>query len=849
MIDNLSDQEMSDLFHRNMPWVEMPTDALEQIKQNMAGEIEKLKKASSSIDASRVSNGEMLPLPRLGSPAEEHGIGTLFSGHMPLVPMPPELAEQLKKRVLAEVAATLKAQPVANGAGMPAHAARSAAPTLRGFRRSVALPVQMVMRTLSSWLQWLQETFRMGPYMALAGAALVLFLVVLVSRISILKPSQETLRANTAQPSISTPGTAPLIAYRAKVIITGGTATIQKADGKIEKLNVGVVENALGPGDRLLTGNSTVRIEYFEGQTTTVDPGADVELQEYMAQGDTTRVALLVHTGKTSHEVDTALASNDLFEVRTPAAVANVKQSKLTIEALSATQTHIETQAGTAQIATGNQELVVAAGQQITAILGTVPFLATITPTVTSLVVAPFPLLIDTPSATAVATSKPTIPLWPTSTVAPLVPTNEVFPVTVTPFSALPTPTPTQATSILVPTETPSITVGTGLTNTNTPTVFNTPTVTNTATNTPSATATVTNTKPPPTYTPILVPTATDTPILVPTKILTSTDTPVPPTATATPILTPTATATHTPVTPTNTRVPTKTDTPVPPTSTYIPPTKTSTPVPPTKTDTPAPTDTITVTDTPLPPTHTQVAPTDTNTAVPPTHTPTPTVTPVPPTNTVIPPTDTSTAIPPTYTSAPPTDTNTAIPPTNTSAPPTATPVPPTDTPVPPTDTSTAAPPTHTPALPTDTPVPPTDTNTAIPPTHTPALPTATPVPPTATPVPPTATDTVAPPTDTPEPPTPTSTPDPPTPTDTLAPPTDTPAPPTSTNTPEPPTATPEPPTATPVPPTATDTVAPPTDTPEPPTPTATPEAPTATSTPDTPTVTPTDTPQSKEGH
>ena len=83
--------------------------------------------------------------------------------------------------------------------------------------------------------------------------------------------------------------------------------------------------------------------------------------------------------------------------------------------------------------------------------------------------------------------------------------------------------------------------------------------------------------------------------------------------------------------------------------------------------------------------------------------------------------------------------TNTATP-TNTPVPATATntAVPPTNTPVPATATKTAVPPTNTP-------VPPTATNTAVPPTNTPvpATATKTPMPPTATSLPPTATPPV----------------------------------------------------------------------------------------------------------
>lgn len=56
---------MSDLFQRNMPWIELPTESLEQIKQNMAVEIEKLKNTSSTLDVPPLAewrNGAPAPL-------------------------------------------------------------------------------------------------------------------------------------------------------------------------------------------------------------------------------------------------------------------------------------------------------------------------------------------------------------------------------------------------------------------------------------------------------------------------------------------------------------------------------------------------------------------------------------------------------------------------------------------------------------------------------------------------------------------------------------------------------------------------------------------------------------------
>lgn len=348
-------------------------------------------------------------------------------------------------------------------------ATSSSAGQLRNRSQTRANRMQVEGRGIGAWLA---ARLTLVPSLAVAGAGLIVLLVLLILGPRLFRnlsstrtgssPVQTTepQTANQVTPNAQAPSstveeatsaanatvnsgaweTPRLLAQRARVIITGGTATIQKADGKTEQLSGGVVEDALGPGDRLITHDSTARIEYFEGQTTTVDPGAVVELQEYIAQGDTTRVALLVYAGKTSHEVDKALAADDLFEVRTPAAIANVKQSKITIEALSATQTHIETQAGTAQIATGNQELVMAVGQQLTATLGVIPGVLPVTP------VDSF----GSSTATAMPTRSSTLIEFPTSAPIPTPIVGTFQTPKVTPPASTPTPT-----FIILPTATP----------------------------------------------------------------------------------------------------------------------------------------------------------------------------------------------------------------------------------------------------------------------------------------------------------------------------------------------------------------------------------------------------------
>ncbi len=655
MSDNMRDQELQALFHKHMPLKPLPAELAERLQQQVLTMVATTLKTAPHTDAPIVWSEAAPPLHSVADAPRDQELHTLFREHMSLQPLPAELAERLQQQVLAMVATTLKST---------SHTQSS---TVSGVRAIHAMRHGLRMSGLaqrwSNGLSWLGEQFDLAPFMALTGVALVLIVVLGLLRSGIISPL-------TGMPSPSKLGNGTTIAVkpsagarRAKVIVTGGTATIQKQTGQIEALVAGASDNWLTAGDRLITGDSTARIEYFEGQSSIVEPGADVELQEYTEQGATTRIALLVHNGKTSHEVDTPLTSDDLFEVRTPAAVASMKQpkltvastkqTKLTVEALSETQTHIEAETGNAQILANNQEFVMAAGDQLTATVGNTPVLLTVTVTVTPTlsIVMLLPNLATntpTPSDTPVA-STPTsqangyfLPADPFVTSTPsLIPTNTDTSTPVPTSTVLQTPVIGQST-VLIPTLTPTSTLI--LIPTNTPTLTYTPILI--PTNTP------TSTNMPVLSTPTTI-LPTDTPVL-PTATLvlpTSTDTPVAPTDTATN----TPTITDTPVLPTATLVPpTATDTPVPPTATLVPPTATDTPVLPTVTDTPVP---PTATDTPVPPTvtDTPVPPTVTDTPVPPTVTDTP-----------VPPPITNTLELPTATPVTPTVTDTVEPPTAT---------------------------------------------------------------------------------------------------------------------------------------------------------------------------------------
>ena len=350
MADNLSDEELQALFHKHLPLKPMPPELADRLKQQVLAAVATTLQASPRPDAATLPLEAKPAFHFVAEQPDDQELYDLFQRHMPLKPLPPVLSARLQQQVLAAVAT-------------PAPAARTLPTTNPGPRQQTKNSVHTAGGLWSTWLTQLREFFGHPPSLALGGLAsalLVMLVLIGLSRtpwLAVMPPS--------GTPAVGTPvsGGVPIpapgnVLRQAHVIISGGQAIIQKPSGQTETVEAGPTVYLLAEGDRLITGDSTAHIEYFTGQSTTVEPGAEVELEEYEAAGATTRVALLVHSGKTSHEVSTPLAEADLFEVRTTAAVASVKYTKLTVEVLSATQTHIETETGTTQVTVDDEELV-----------------------------------------------------------------------------------------------------------------------------------------------------------------------------------------------------------------------------------------------------------------------------------------------------------------------------------------------------------------------------------------------------------------------------------------------------------------------------------------------------------
>lgn len=415
---------------------------------------------------------------------EEREFYDLFQKHLPPVQMPPELADKLRRSVMADVAEVLQAgeadayfsDTLTSGSHHP-NSAQTAA-RRPGFWTS---------------LSRMAHSVRWAPSIGLAGAtvAIAIFFYYLVPQLYPPEgvPISPQPGSGESMPVILPPA-APEEQLPALVTIENGNATLIMADGAVRDLGSGATAE-MRPGDELITLTGNARIDYFSNQMTHVEPGVRLELLEIGEENSGTQVTIFVHLGATRHELNVVLGTNDRFEVRTPSSTASAVGTDFIVDVRTKTETYYAVFSGVVLVVMDEQRSAVVAGEQLLAVQGE-------------------------PMATELreATETPSVAEGDAS--AEDAANNSVVEPVEEPTEAPPTAEPTETalppTATLLPTETP----------TETPTVAPTATEeaapTATATETPTAIPTATSTVAP-TATSTRRPLPTDTPTVTPVPI------------------------------------------------------------------------------------------------------------------------------------------------------------------------------------------------------------------------------------------------------------------------------------------------------------------------------------------
>ena len=524
----------------------------------------------------------------------EQELQALFRKHLPMKQMPADFADQLKKQVLAEVASTLAAKPMAsviNQEISPAQTPIQEQAPQRPAPRSVAVRTRPDTRV--GWLEWLRGSLRLAPSMVTAGALVMALYLVIVFRDQI-RLRLPIFPPDTAGPIEELPSPTPT-AVTGMAEATPITATITATP-------VPPTTQATAVGNEIVAPTASAALQEEgmpEAAVVTAEP-ADSATKPFVGNGSVTAPVDPTDT-LTPMANESESGGNTSTDGATLTPVPSTTPTRESAPGITVPDTPIKaTPTPTSRPSTA-QSTVAPTNTSVSDRVITPTSEATrrLVPTDT-----PFGFFVTvvtatrTPDADTVSTVSPPFEPSPTPTKTPT-PTFVLQPtvnatVTIQPWRPSPTPTNTETpTDTPVPTDTP------------TPEPSPTATKAPTETGTPETAATVTQTS---------VPTSTSTrrPTMTATTVPTATDTPEP-TNTLVPTLPP----------PTNTPRPTATDTPTPlPTST---PTATNTPLPtatdtatPLPTNTPLPTSTPTATWTPIPTDTPTVVSTETPTNVPP---------------------------------------------------------------------------------------------------------------------------------------------------------------------------------------------------------------------------------------
>ncbi len=306
----------------------------------------------------------------------------------------------------------------------------------------------------------------------------------------------------------------------ATLVVSTGQATVNRNGSA---LFASSVETAVSPGDAItvragdtiqLAESASAQLRLKDGSAIDLFGGTTLNISELVSNDISYRARFSLLAGKTLSQVVHLLRPGDRFEITSPSSTAAVRGTRFTVEVISTNMTYYAVEEGVVQVTMGEQAVDVAAGFEVTAVVGqqlqVQPSNTTDTPP------------INTPQPDPNSTS----------------PTREVN-------TAVPTATDSQPESSTPDNEDSPLGAGDSGEEENTPTAVSTPA---TAPITPSSTAVDT-----PDSTPA------PTTAVVPTNTLATPTTPPAQEPTNTPVLAPTSTPVPAP---TDTSAPPPTDTP-----------------------------------------------------------------------------------------------------------------------------------------------------------------------------------------------------------------------------------------------------------------------------------------------
>lgn len=297
----------------------------------------------------------------------------------------------------------------------------------------------------------------------------------------------------------------------ATLVVSAGQVVVNQSRGALLATSAETAVSAgeavtVRAGDTIhLAETASAQLRLKDGSTIDLSGGTVLSISELVSNNISYRARFSLLTGKTLSQVGRLLRPDDSFEIKTPSSTASVRGTRFTVEVISAEVTYYAVAEGVVQVSMADQAADVAAGYEVTAVVGQ------------QLQVEPSQTTTTSPSNTPQPDRDPTNPAAevntavPTTTIADGTPENNEMPTgTATPNEgevvtaaatavSLPTTTPTappNSSPVATPVSTPATLP------TNTPA----PLPTNTSVPLPTDTS-----APEPTNTPVSAP--TDTPV------------------------------------------------------------------------------------------------------------------------------------------------------------------------------------------------------------------------------------------------------------------------------------------------------------------------------------------------
>lgn len=163
---------------------------------------------------------------------------------------------------------------------------------------------------------------------------------------------------------VLSPRPAPL----ASLVATGGEITIVSGTGVdaqsrvIAAGDVVVVE----PGDTIIVGdNSQAQITWYDGATSTLAAGTQLELSGFESEHDNYRVRLSLSIGKITTQIQRLLKPSEAFEIITPSSAVTVRGTTFTVEVWPDQSAEISVDSGVVHVQTASEEVDVNPGEAI----------------------------------------------------------------------------------------------------------------------------------------------------------------------------------------------------------------------------------------------------------------------------------------------------------------------------------------------------------------------------------------------------------------------------------------------------------------------------------------------------